>query len=119
MTNDLEQRVNELILYLSQMIEFKKTFIYTPEDVIELLKDQQAEIQRLKAGQLRLRPMEELKERPGKDVLCLDDASYAYKKKFVVASYCSCEQRVRNEFTILENPIGWIDLSELPTEVME
>lgn len=122
---DLEKRVNEAIRLLSPISVYRPTETHTiTGDQMDLLRglicEQQAEINRLKSKQVRLRPMEELKKTPFKDALCLDIRKYS-PPTFEVACYWSGEgeERFRNEYTNLENPIGWIALSDLPRKMEE
>ncbi len=124
MTNDLEQRVNDAINLLSPITIHNPSDTYSVTgDQMDLLRaliqDQQVEIQRLQANQVRLRPIDELEK--DKLVLAYNPESELYlyvekKNENLLTQYQVYLEK--DDFSASEFS-GFIQLEDLPREVTE
>lgn len=129
MTNDLEQRVNEVLETAEGMTQknwydykrvWQKSF-----DLINIIKDQQAEINRLKSGQVRLRPIKELKtlqEITSIITVHQDHWPYGYAEPMYtnIGAYCPKDNRIRDTYgdkVSSNNILFFIEIPDLPTEI--
>ncbi len=119
---DLEQRVNEAVRLLSPISVYNPSGTHTitgdQMDLLrELLQDQQAEINRLKSGQVKLRSMEEA-PRDGTEILmkCGSHWNIAYWDE-EDESWRTPVRKGDFPVRYIDDRQGWIDLSDLPTEI--